>query len=117
MELDTHGSKHDCVHPLKHKDSFIGLSNSPFFSFFFMTYFRFPLFSMSNETILFQILYMPLEYLFFSIMKVRIVKFIQCRPCFINGPKFSKISLFKFFYIAIGHLVFVTLIHFMYIST
>jgi hypothetical protein len=33
MELDTHGSKHDCVHPLKHKDSIIGLSNSPFYHF------------------------------------------------------------------------------------
>jgi hypothetical protein len=50
-------------------------------------------------------------------MKARIIKFIPCGPCFINDPKFLKISLFETFYIAIGHLVVVTLIHFMYIST
>jgi hypothetical protein len=70
---------------------------------------------MSNEIILFQILYMPLEYLFFSLMKVRIVKFIQCGPYSINGPKFLEISFLKTFYIVIEHLIFVTLIHFMYI--
>jgi len=50
-------------------------------------------------------------------LKVKIVIFIQCGPCFINGPKFPKISLVENFYIAKGHLVFVTFIHFMYISS
>jgi hypothetical protein len=50
-------------------------------------------------------------------MKVRVVKYVQCGPCFINGPKFLEMSFFEIFYIAIRHLVFVTLIHFMYIST
>ncbi len=50
-------------------------------------------------------------------MKVIIVKFIQSEPCFINGPKFLEISFFETFYIAIKHLVFVSLIHFMDIST
>jgi hypothetical protein len=36
-------------------------------------------------------------------MKVRRVKFIQCGPYSINGPKIPKISLLKTFYIAIGH--------------
>jgi hypothetical protein len=72
---------------------------------------------MSNEIILFQILCRYLKYLLFSFMKVRIVKFIQCGPYSINGPKFLKFSLFETFYIAIGNLVFVALVHFMYIST
>jgi hypothetical protein len=72
---------------------------------------------MSNEIILFQILYRHLENLLFSLMKVNTIKFIQCGPCFINGPKFPEISFFETFYIVIGHLVFVTLIYFMYIST
>ncbi len=42
-------------------------------------------------------------------MKVRIIKFIQCAPCSINGPKFLEISIFEILYIAIGHLVLVTL--------
>jgi len=50
-------------------------------------------------------------------MKVRIIKFIQCGPHFINDLKFLKISLFETFYVAIWHLVFVTFMHFMYIST
>jgi hypothetical protein len=54
-----------------------------------------------NEIILFQILYKHLKYLLFSL--VRIVKFIQCGSCSINGPKFPQISLFKTFYILIGH--------------
>jgi len=70
---------------------------------------------MSNEIILFQILYKHLEYLFFSFIKLRIVKFIQCGPLSINGPKFLEISLFEKNYITIGHLVFVTFIHLMYI--
>jgi hypothetical protein len=44
-------------------------------------------------------------------MKVRIVKFIQCEPCSINGPNFLEISFFEAFYITIKHLVFVTFIH------
>jgi hypothetical protein len=61
---------------------------------------------MSNKIILFQILYKHLEYMFFSLMKIRIIKFIQCGPCFINGSKLLEISFFEFFYITIGHLVF-----------
>jgi hypothetical protein len=58
----------------------------------------------------------PFDFLF-SLMKLRITKCIQCRPCFINGPKFPKISFFQSFYIIIRHLVFITFIQFMYIST
>jgi hypothetical protein len=50
-------------------------------------------------------------------MKVKIIKFIQCGPCSINGPKFQEISIFETFYIVIRHLFFVTFIHFMYINT
>jgi hypothetical protein len=50
-------------------------------------------------------------------MKIKIIKFIQCGPCFINGLKFQEISFFETFYIVIRHLVFVTLIYFLYIST
>jgi hypothetical protein len=60
-------------------------------------------FLMSNEIILFQILYSHLKYLLFSLMKVKIVKFIQCGPCSINGQKFLEIWFFGTFYIAIGH--------------
>lgn len=35
-----------------------------------------------------QILYKYLEYLFFSLTKVRIIKIIKCESCFINGPQF-----------------------------
>jgi hypothetical protein len=72
---------------------------------------------MSNEIILFKILYKHLEYLFFSLIKIGIIQFIQYGPCFINDPKFLEISLLEFFYIAIGHLVFITFIHYVYIST
>jgi hypothetical protein len=82
-----------------------------------MTMLDFPFFLMSNEIILFQILYKYLEYIFFSLIKVRIIKFIQCEPYSINGPKFLEISNFETFYVAIGHLIFVTFIHFVYIST
>jgi len=71
---------------------------------------------MSNDIILFQFLYRHLEYLLFSLMKVKILKFIQHRPHSIKGPKFSKFSFFEKNYIIIGHLVFVTFIHFIYIS-
>ncbi len=60
---------------------------------------------MSNEIILFQILCRPLKYLLFSLIEVGIIKFIQCGPCSINGPKFPKNSLFETFYIIIVHLV------------
>jgi hypothetical protein len=50
-----------------------------------MTCFKFPFFFlMLNEIILFQILYTHLEYLFFSFMKVRIVKFIQLAMFYIK---------------------------------
>jgi hypothetical protein len=79
------------------KDSLLKIQIHLFFTFL-MTSFRFPIFLfMSNEIILFYILYWHLEYLFFSLMKVRIVKFIQCGPCSINGPKFQEISFFEFF--------------------
>jgi hypothetical protein len=58
-----------------------------------------PFFFMSNKIILFQILYRPLTYLLFSLMKVRIVNFTQCGPCFISGPKFPEIWKFETFYI------------------
>jgi hypothetical protein len=77
------------VSHLNLKDSFQGLLNSPFFSFFPWPILHFTFFFMSNEIILFQISYRPLKYLLFSLMKVKIVKSIQCGPCFINGPKFS----------------------------
>jgi len=57
----------------------------------------FHFFFMLNEIILFQILCKPLKYLFFSFMKVKIIKFIQCGPCFINGQKFQEIDFLKFF--------------------
>jgi hypothetical protein len=72
---------------------------------------------MSNEVILFEILYKPLNYLFFSLMKMKIIRFIQCGPCSINGPKFLEIFFFEIFYITIGHLVLVTFIHFIHINT
>jgi hypothetical protein len=40
-----------------------------------------PFFLMSNEIILFQILCRHLKYLFFSFIKLRIIKLIQCGPC------------------------------------
>jgi hypothetical protein len=60
---------------------------------------------MSNEIMLFQILYRHLEYLLFSLMKVKIVKFIQCGPCSINGQNSLKKIKIETFYIAIKHLV------------
>jgi hypothetical protein len=69
---------------------------------------------MSNEIILFQILFKNLEYLFIPLVKVIIIQFIQCGECYINGPNLSKISFFEKIYIAIGHLIFVTFIHFIY---
>ncbi len=103
------------VPPFEHQGLTLRTLQFTFLFTFPMTDLRFPLFFlMSNEIILFQILYRHLEYLFFSLMKVRIVKFIACS---INGPKFSNFSFFETFYIAIRNLVFVTFIHFMYIST
>jgi hypothetical protein len=62
-------------------------------------------------------IYKHLKYLFFSFMRVKIMKIIQCGPCSINGSKLSKNSLFESCYIVIKHLVFVTIIHIIYIST
>jgi hypothetical protein len=99
------------------KVSFQGLSTSPFFSLFIWLVLHFTFFFMSNEIILFQILYKLLKYLLFSFMKVRIIKFIQCGSCFINDPKILKNWLVETFYITRGHLVLVTFIHFIHIST
>ncbi len=71
---------------------------------------------MSNEINLLQIVYRHLKYLFFSLMKIKIIKCIQCEPCSINGPKISKISFFETLYIAIVHLVLATFEHFIYIN-
>ncbi len=67
------------------KDSFLGLSHSPFSSLFLWPILNFLFCFMSNEIILLQILYKNLEYLFSSFMKVKIVKFIQCGPNSINS--------------------------------
>jgi hypothetical protein len=101
---------------LNPKDSLQGFSNSPFFHFSHDMSYISSFFFMSNEIILFQILYRPLKYLLFSLMKVRIIKFIQCGPYSINGPNFLEIWLLSF-YIMIKHLVLVTFIHFIHIST
>jgi hypothetical protein len=63
---------------------------------------------MLNEIVLFQILYKHLEFFLKSLLSVKIVKFIQCGPCSMNGPKFPKISFFETFYITIRHLIFIT---------
>ncbi len=81
------GSKHDGIPLLKHKDSLLGFPNSPFYHFSHDFFYISPYFLMLNEIILFQILCRPLKYLFFSLIKVKIIKFIQCGPHFINGPK------------------------------
>jgi L-asparagine transporter-like permease len=57
---------------------------------------------MSNEINLLQILYGHLKYLFFSLMNVRIIKFIQCGPCFINGPNSHKFHFLKFCTLQLG---------------
>ncbi len=88
-----------------------------FLHFSYDMFYILPFFLMSNEIILFQILYKHLMCLFFSLMKVKIIKFIQCGPCFINGPKLSKIWFFETFHITIGHLILVSFIHFIHIST
>jgi len=84
-------SKHDWVSHLNPKDSLQGLPNSPFSSFFIWLVLCFTIFFMSNEIILFQFLYRPLKYLFFSFMKEKKIKFIQCEPCFINAQIFFEI--------------------------
>jgi hypothetical protein len=99
------------------KDSLQGFPNSFLFSFSHDMSYISPFFLMSNEIIFFQILYRPLKYLLFSLMKVRILKFIQCGPCSINVPKLPKFWLLKTFSIMTGHLVLVTFIHFIHIST
>jgi hypothetical protein len=42
---------------------------------------------MCNQISFFQILHKCLEYLLFSFIKVSVIKFIQCWPCFINGKR------------------------------
>ncbi len=56
---------------------------------------------MSNEIKFPQILYEHLKYLFFSLMNVKIVKFLLCGPYSINGPKFPNLFFFEILYIAI----------------
>jgi hypothetical protein len=54
-------------------------------------------FFISNEIILFQILYKPIKHLFFSLMKVRIIKIIQYGPCLSmaqNSEIFDFLKLF-----------------------
>ncbi len=102
---------------LNHKDSFQGHQNSPFFHFPHDLFYISPFFFMSNEIILVQILYKLKKYLLFSLIKVRIIKFIQCKPCLINGLKFLEIWLFEIFYITIRHWVLVKFIHFIHIRT
>jgi hypothetical protein len=67
MELDTHGSKHDWGTPFET----YGRGRKTFkFIFFFtfpMTYLKISFFFMSNEIILFQILYRLLEFYFFQL--------------------------------------------------
>jgi hypothetical protein len=84
------GSNHDWGTPFKSWESTPRTSKFTFFFNFPMTCLTFH-FLMTNEIILFQILYGPLKYLLFSLMKVKIIKFIQCGPCSINGPKLPKI--------------------------
>jgi len=109
-------SKHDWGTLLKHKDSFLRFLNSFFVHFFHdLSYISF-FFFMSNKIVLFQILYRLLRYLLFSFMKIKIVKFIQCGPCFINGSQNLRIWLFETFYITIGHLVLVKCIYFIHLN-
>jgi hypothetical protein len=70
---------------------------------------------MLSEIILFQILYRHLISILLT-YESKNNEIYPLWPCFINRPKFLKISLFETFSIAIGHLVFVTLVHFMYIN-
>jgi hypothetical protein len=102
---------------LKHKDSLLG---PPKFTSFFiklMTCFRFSFFfSMSNE-----IKFAPN---FIWVFQISIVFSYECKnkklysswAMFYQWPKFPKFSLFETLYIAIGHLVFVTLEHFICIN-
>ncbi len=61
---------------------------------------------MSNEIILFQILYRHVEYILFSFMKVRMLKFIQCGDVLSMAQNSQRFHFLKFFTL---HLVFVTL--------
>ncbi len=72
---------------------------------------------MLNGINLLQTLYKHLKYLLFSLMKVKMVKFIQGGPCFISGPKFLETSFFEILYIKIRQLVLATLEHFTYINS
>jgi len=114
--LHTLESKHDWGTPLRTLRTFLRTLIHFFFIFLWFVL-DLSFFFMENEIIVFQILYKHIKYLLFSLLKVKIIKFIQCGPYFINGPKFPEISFLKTFYITIGHLVFVTFIHFMCINT
>jgi hypothetical protein len=95
---------------LKHKDHSEDFQIHLFFHFSYDVL-NFPFFFMQFY-LFFRILYRPLKFYFISLMKVKIIKFIKCGPCYINGAIF-----FEIFYIAIKHLNFITLIHFTYIIT
>jgi hypothetical protein len=79
------------------KDSFLRTQIHLFFHFSYDMSLISHFFLISNEIILLQILYKHLEYLFFSFMKVRIIKFIQCGPCSINGQNSQKFHFLKLF--------------------
>jgi hypothetical protein len=79
------------------KDSFLHIQIHLFFHFSYDMSSISPFFLMSNEIILFQILYMHIEYLFFSLMKIKILKFIQCGPCSINGQNSQNFHFLKLF--------------------
>jgi hypothetical protein len=53
----------------------------------------------------------------FSLMKIQIIKFIQCEPCSIKEYQSLKFSFFEPLYIVIGHLILVTFKCFIHINT
>ncbi len=70
------------------KDSLLGHPKSPFSSFFLWHVSDFPFFFlMSNEIILFQILFRHLEYLLFSLMKIKNSKIYSMWAMFYQWPK------------------------------
>ncbi len=103
------GSSMIGVPPLSPWNPLQELPNSPFSSLWPILHFTF--FSHAKWNNFVPNLYEPPKYLLFSPMKVKIIKFIQCGPYSINGPKFSKKWFFQTFYIALRHLVFVIFIH------
>jgi len=102
---------------LKHKDSFLGHPNSPFFFIKPMTYLMFPFFFLYQMKLICSKFYIGIESIY-CFTSIRIVKFIECEPCAINGLKFLEILLFgNFIHHNLEHLVLVTLEHFIYIRS